>query len=70
MSEALGLYEMLDNAKGEVAALESFIELHRRKKTRPDSWFASEERRLKHRRQVVILIEREIARRAEKEKAA
>jgi len=37
VSEALGLYEMLDNAKGEVAALESFIELHRRKKARPDS---------------------------------
>lgn len=70
MTQPIGLHEMLDSAVGEVRSLEAFIDLHRKKKSRPDSWFASEERRLKHQRQVVILIEREIARRSDREKAA
>lgn len=58
---AVALTEMLGIAEGEVASLQTLIELHRAKRSRPSTWFEQHERILQHRKQVVLLVEREIA---------
>lgn len=68
----LNLREMHDIAKGEVSSMEDLIRKGQRSKPpRPDNWIAQHQRILQHRKQVLKLIESEIARRkAEGEAAA
>jgi len=70
----LNLREMHDIAKGEVSSMEDLIRKGQRSKPpRPDNWIAQHQRILQHRRQVVKLIEKDIAeyvRKAEGEAAA
>jgi hypothetical protein len=64
MSDPIRLTEMLQMAHGEVAALADLIALHRKKNTRPASWFEQNERTLQYRRQVIMVLENETKRRA------
>lgn len=64
MSEPIRLTEMLQMAQGEVAAIADLIALHRKKNTRPASWFEQHERIHQYRRQVAMVLEQEHARRA------
>jgi len=70
MADTLNLRMMRTIAEGEVQSLRDFISLHRRKKTRGEAWFIQQEQILQHRRQVVTLIDTEIASRRERESEA